>query len=250
MRVQGEPAYILHRRAYRNTSLIVDGFTPGFGRITLIARGFRARRNGRGVALEPFSPLLIGWGGRGDLYTLTAAEASTGRTLLRGVDLAAGLYLNELILKFLPIGDPHPDVFGAYVNAISSLGDVQYGVEATLRAFERALLDAIGLGLMLERDSRGDVLEARAHYAYEPASGAVLVPAVELHEGPTFAGASLIAFRDGRLYDESVLRDCKHLVRRVLDYHLDGRPLRSREFLKTMLACASPHERTAGSAGP
>lgn len=249
MRVEGEPAYILHRRAYRNTSLIVDAFTPKFGRVALVGRGARARGRSGNVALEPFVPLLIGWSGRGEMNTLTSAEASAGLTLLRGIELAAGLYLNELILRLLPVGVAHPGVFGAYVTAIVSVSSGDHSLEATLRRFEWALLDDIGLGLILDRDSEGQVLEARAHYAYEPASGPLRVPSGSAHDGPTFAGASLIAFRDGRLYDGAALRDCKRLTRRVLDYHLDGRPMRSRDFLRTMVNGGKQGARSLKGAG-
>ena len=35
------PAWLLHRRAFRNTSLIVDLFLPNQGRVGAVARGGR-----------------------------------------------------------------------------------------------------------------------------------------------------------------------------------------------------------------
>lgn len=247
MRIRGEPAFILHRRAYRNTSLIVDGFTARFGRVSLVARAARARGRGRNIALEPFTPLMIGWYGRGDLQTLESAEANGRAPILQGVNLAAGIYLNELVLRLLAIGDAHPSVFAAYAAAIASLADGEQALEATLRRFERELLEHIGLGLILDRDSEGRSLEEEECYGYMPASGPVrLLPGSDF-AGPRVTGASLIAFGQGHLYDGAVLKDCKRLTRWVLDYHLEGRPMRSRELLKAMARSAATARRRPNS---
>ena len=34
-----EPAFVLHAYPYRETSLIVEAFTPNFGRVAMVARG-------------------------------------------------------------------------------------------------------------------------------------------------------------------------------------------------------------------
>ena len=61
MRVTLQPAYILHGRPYRDTSMLLEVFTAEHGRLSLVARG--ARRRGRGgssaALLQPFAPLLV-----------------------------------------------------------------------------------------------------------------------------------------------------------------------------------------------
>ncbi|HEX6834827.1 MAG TPA: recombination protein O N-terminal domain-containing protein, partial [Rudaea sp.] len=38
MRVENQPAHVLHARAYRETSLLLECLTPDYGRIGLVAR--------------------------------------------------------------------------------------------------------------------------------------------------------------------------------------------------------------------
>ena len=44
-RIQLEPAYILHSRAFRETSLIVEALTREHGRIAVVARGVKSPRS-------------------------------------------------------------------------------------------------------------------------------------------------------------------------------------------------------------
>ncbi|MGD8358340.1 MAG: DNA repair protein RecO, partial [Lysobacterales bacterium] len=69
-----EPAYVLHSRAYRETSVLLEVLTRSGGRVGLVARGARGARSRWKGSLQPFRPLLIGWSQRGELGTLTAAE--------------------------------------------------------------------------------------------------------------------------------------------------------------------------------
>ena len=74
-RVDRQPAFVLHRRAWRETSLLLELLTRDFGRVGVIARGARAGRRGSGASCQPFQPLLVSWSGRADLKTLAAADA-------------------------------------------------------------------------------------------------------------------------------------------------------------------------------
>src|SRR5260221_12582214 len=73
-RVEFAAGFVLHRRPYRDTSLIVDLFTRDYGRLSTFARAARGPRS-RFAPLQPFRPLLLSWSGRGEAPTLTAAEA-------------------------------------------------------------------------------------------------------------------------------------------------------------------------------
>ncbi|HEY8010139.1 MAG TPA: recombination protein O N-terminal domain-containing protein, partial [Rudaea sp.] len=44
MRVEQQPAFILHARAYRETSLLLECLTRDHGRVGLVARGVRRER--------------------------------------------------------------------------------------------------------------------------------------------------------------------------------------------------------------
>ena len=86
MRVNLQPGYVLHRRAYRDTSTILELFTLEHGRLSAVARGAR-RQSRRGTAgrlsSQLFQPLLLSFSGRGELKTLTASEAAGSAHELR-----------------------------------------------------------------------------------------------------------------------------------------------------------------------
>ncbi len=103
-RIVDEPAYVLHVRAYRETSAIIDLLTLQHGRVSVVARGVRRARGGQP---HPFGRLSVGCSGRGQLLTLAGYDSISHRWLT-GDALYAGLYLNELLLRLLRDDDPHP----------------------------------------------------------------------------------------------------------------------------------------------
>lgn len=241
-----ESAYVLHTRPWRETSLIAELFTPGHGRVGVVARGARRGRRGAGSALQPFVRVRCDWRGRGELRTLTLAEAE--RTLwLVGRALYAGLYLNELLMRLLQREDAHPDLFALYARTLELLaagGDA--ALEATLRRFEFGLLDDLGYGFPLDRDADGTELVAGADYLLEPDAGLVRV-AGRVADGAggaaaqsrRFAGAALLQLAAGALDAPDVLRVAKRLTRQALAPHLGPRPLRSRALF-SRAATAGP----------
>jgi len=51
-----EAAFVLHRRPYRETSLILDFLTLNHGRLSAVARAGRSRGNRWQAELQPFNP--------------------------------------------------------------------------------------------------------------------------------------------------------------------------------------------------
>ena len=138
-----EPAYVLHRRPWRETSLMVDVFTLNHGRMTVIAKGANSAKSPLKAQLQPFRPLVMNWVGRGDLKTLTQLDVRSGPALSRTISLYSGLYLNELLQRVLPASDPHPTLFAAYIDAIGRISGTT-DVEPVLRRFELAFASALG----------------------------------------------------------------------------------------------------------
>ncbi|HEX7027335.1 MAG TPA: recombination protein O N-terminal domain-containing protein, partial [Gammaproteobacteria bacterium] len=58
-RILLQPAFVLHQRPYRNTSLLLDVFTRDYGRLGVVARGVRQRANSDRALLQPFNNVLI-----------------------------------------------------------------------------------------------------------------------------------------------------------------------------------------------
>ncbi|MCB1800501.1 MAG: DNA repair protein RecO [Gammaproteobacteria bacterium] len=220
-------AYLLHSRRYRDSSLIVDLFTRERGRVACVARGALHAKSKLPVR-HPFQLLTIGFRGRGDVATLVAAEALAPPTALSGRRLYCGLYLNELLLKSTARQDPYPSVFDSYAE---SLGQLQGSspVEPVLRRFEVHLLDQLGLGLLLDHDTQGQPVNTDSRYTYQIDAGPRQVGA---DDPQALSGSTLLALKSGQFDDASVMREARDLMRRVLDHHLGGQALRSRELFQ------------------
>jgi DNA repair protein RecO (recombination protein O) len=230
-RVDLEPAFLVHRRAYRETSALIELFTHHHGRIATVGRGARRPRSTLRFALQPFRPLLVGWSGRGELRTLRTVEAQGPARALAGAALLSGLYLNELLLRLTHRDDPHPELYAAYAEAIASLADGVH-IELSLRIFEKRMLQAIGYGMLLDRDAdSGEPLVRERRYAYSADHGPVS-PATRRGASVEVSGATLLALDAEQPLDEAGHREAKRLMRFVLGTHLGDRPLASRALFR------------------
>lgn len=232
MRIQLEPAFILHRRPYRDTSLLLEVFTREHGRQGLVARGARrARGRWRGV-LEPLQPLRLSWSGRGEMGTLTDAEPGA-RPALHGDGLYAGFYAGELLLRLTARADPHPLLYDEFETLLDALAAGDSPAPA-LRLFERDLLAEIGYGMPLTRETgSGQPVQAENAYLYHPAHG------LRRGERPAadevaVAGAALLALDAGDLSDTAHARAARRLLAAALAPHLGSRPLRSLQTLRAL----------------
>ncbi|QSP96312.1 DNA repair protein RecO [Marinobacter salinisoli] len=225
--VHQEPAYVIHRRPWRESSLLVELFTLNAGRLAVIARGASSSKSPLKAQLQPFQPLLLDWAGRGDLKTLTNVDVRTGPQLRRTASLYSGLYINELLQRILPVADPHPALFGAYIDAIAELADTA-DVEPVLRQFESAFAEAMGYGFAwdLATDVGQPVLTGQ-HYAYNPEQGIVLNPGSDTRL-QNLPGEVLLALAQGNMHEAACRQTAKRIMRVLTDHLLQGKPLHSR----------------------
>lgn len=100
---------------------MLDVFTEESGRVRLVAKGARSRRSNLKGALQPFTPLLVRFGGRGEVKTLRSAEAVSLALPLSGITLYSGLYVNELISRVLEHETRFSELFFDYLHCIQSL---------------------------------------------------------------------------------------------------------------------------------
>ncbi len=228
-----EPAYILHARAYRETSQLLEVFTAGFGRIGVIANGARRPKSAFRGYLNPFQPLRLSWSGRGDLMRLSAIESIAPPATLDGDRVMAGFYANELLLRLLHRGDPHADLFAHYAALIAGLFDSE-DTEHLLRCFEIQLLREIGYELDFQSDCVGHMpLEPDRLYQFQVERG--LIPVDDgVADAFVYPGAQLQAIARLDFSNLQTRRSAKQLLRSVLNFHLGGRPLRTREIAAAM----------------
>lgn len=229
MQASLQPAYLLHRRPYRESSQLLELLTADLGRVGAVARGLRRRSRGgsAGAILQPFAPLLISLGGRGELRTLTAVEPGGGVPLLRGDALLSGFYLNELLVRLLHRDDPQGGIFRAYALALAELAAGE-PIEPALRRFECLLLEELGYAFAFDRDAgSGEAVRADRGYAFEPGLGLRLPRRDE--GGAVFPGEALLRVARGD-FDGSAGPVAKRLLRRALAELLGEHPLRSRQL--------------------
>jgi DNA repair protein RecO (recombination protein O) len=233
MRVNLQPAYIIHRRPYRDTSALLEVFTAEYGRISLVARGAsrQSRKGSNAALLQSFVPLLVSFSGRMELKTMVAIEPAEGKVALAGDRLFSGMYINELLVRLLHRNDAHPALFAAYSAALKALDGVSL-LDTVLRCFELALLEELGYRLELDVDGvSGQQVEESRWYRYEPAHGLVASEGDTGTVETAFAGTELLAMASGE-FSGSVRLPAKRLLREALAVHLGDEPLRSRELFQ------------------
>ncbi|MFK7958547.1 MAG: DNA repair protein RecO [Lysobacterales bacterium] len=226
------PAFVLHRRNYQEASLLVDLLTRDRGRVCAVARGARKSRRHRSGLLQPYVPLQVGLGGRGQLATLGVVEAEGGPVLTVGSRSAlVALYVNELVLRLTGREDPNPSLFQQYLKTLIALA---CGPAApALRQFEMALLASQGYALALSADvDTGQPLDPQQYYSYVVEEGPVSGDVVG--GSPRVRGATMLGLAKGESGGADAQREARVLLRYVLDHYLGSKPLKSRQLFQQM----------------
>src|SRR5690606_24901751 len=100
MRYDAEPAYVLHARPWRETSLLLELLTEHHGRLGLVARGVQGpKKHVLRAALQPLQHIRFDGVQRGELAQLRAAEAIDAAPRLSGDAGLAAFYVSELTLR-------------------------------------------------------------------------------------------------------------------------------------------------------
>ncbi len=222
-------AFLLHRRDYSNSSLLVECFTEQQGRFPAIAKGVKGQGKSASGVLQPFVPLQIEWSGRGEVKNLIQYEPD-GRMLgLVGKALFCGFYINELLMRLLQRDDPHEQLFHNYRILLQQLHTA--GVdEASLRYFELDMLVELGYGIELTIDlESGYPVEGAKSYQLVQESGVTACPETNEH---AIRGQTLLSLVQRSLNEPSELKEARNLLRAVLGFYLGDKPLKSRELFR------------------
>lgn len=234
MLIELEQAFILHTRPYRDTSLLLEAFTRNHGKVSLVARGVKGKKNSRASLLQPFAPLLISWWNKGDLGTLRNTELYQQPHWLTANRLASGLYVNELLHRLVGRHEALPELFDYYAHTIHQIQSLEISQLAiVLRLFEKFLITQLGYGLLFNVDAfTGVAVQADLYYSFNPEIGCYQCrgdwgqQTIE----HLYKGSSLLALHTGELKEETALQDAKRLMRSVLATHLGKQPVHSRSL--------------------
>ncbi|TCT20979.1 DNA repair protein RecO [Thermomonas haemolytica] len=232
MRYAAEPAFVLHARPWRETSLLVEVLSADHGRIGLVARGVQGpKRQPLRAALQPLQSIRFDAVQKGELAQLSAAEAVDAAPLLHGDAALAAFYVNELCLRLAPRHVPQPELHAAYAQVRERLRAGE-GLAWTLRRFERDLLEALGVGLAFALDAEGGRVDPAARYRLDPEEGPRRLRSERAGERrDTATGRALLALAADTLPEAEDLASLRLPLRAVLLHHLGGRGLKSWDML-------------------
>lgn len=226
-------AFVLHSRPYSETSLLIDFFTEGEGKIRLLAKGARRNRSPLRGCLQPFTPLLIRWSGKGEIKTLISADPVSLALPLSGTVLYSGLYLNELTARVIEFGTPYSALFFDYLQCLQILAGSERTPESALRQFELALLSYLGYGVdFLHCAGSGEPVTDAMTYRYREEKGFIGSLVIDQL---TFTGKQLKALAEREFPDADTLKAAKRFTRIALKSYLGGKPLKSRELFRQFI---------------
>ena len=237
-RVDDEVCFVLHIRPYRDTSALVNLFSPRYGRFTCVAKGLRGSGKSRQpwrAALQAFNLVSASWQGRGELKSLLDVQSQHSYRL-QGRALFCGLYINELLERLLHQHDPQADIFVLYTQCLSRL-DSGAQLEESLRRFEFGLLEKLGYGLNFSHcNHSGIAISPRQYYYFHPDEGLIL--ADDSIVAGRFSGEVLMQLAQDDFSGDALLA-AKRLSRLALQGLLGNKPLRSRALFSTSVQ--TPH---------
>lgn len=244
-RVSDEPAFILHRYDWSESSLILEVFTRHRGRVALVAKGAKKHTSNFRPVLLALQPLRLTYtmagDGQADIHTLKGAEWAGGHIMPMGRQLLTGLYINELLMRLLARDDPYAYLFDVYAALIKLLAtQPDEVIEPALRAFELTLLRELGLLPSLhEQTVNLQLLVAHQAYVLVPEAGLRLALA---HERASLTGTQWQALHQALEQGESgfapLVRACapvagalKPQLRALLQFHCGSPMLRTRQLM-------------------
>lgn len=234
-----QPAYVLHQHDWSESSLILDLFTRGQGRVVAAAKGAKRPHSQLRSVLLPFQRLNVALGRLpegAEVQNLRQAEWAGGMALPQGAALFAGFYLNELLMRLLPRHDAHPALFDAYAQTLPALGADEAAAEAALRAFELVLLRETGslpdlhLATLTQQPLRPD-----RRYALRGEAGVI-----ESADEPALDAAALVGLQAALEHGSlaalqqacgAALPALRQQLRALLHYHLGSPALCTRQVM-------------------
>lgn len=216
IRVEDQPALILHRRAYRESSLLLDVLTRDHGITGMVVKGVNSPKNHvLRAQLQPLQHVRLTYQQRSDLALLTRSEAIGPARPVSGERLMAGMYFNELVLKLCPRQDADRALYALLLEAYAGLsGTAELAWLA--RRFERDLLGHLGYPAPWSFSASGRDIDPGDTYRMHAELG--LMPCAA--EDPAgIAGAELLAFIDDRMPARPALQRLRAWLHAVIALH-------------------------------
>ena len=208
-------AILLHSRNYSETSLICELFTRKHGRVSVIAKGARSKKNKFQNIAAPSILASVNYSGKSELKTLVSWEEITHFSIL-GKNLKILLYLNELIFKLLEKENKQDRIFESLIDFYKVLvsGDAK-NIEIALREFEYFLICELGYGFNFLYDDNGKKIVREKTYYFHPAQGFSEKP---LNNFLKVSGIDIIDFTNGKITSSSARSKIRKIMQLAISY--------------------------------
>ncbi|UYZ80976.1 DNA repair protein RecO [Moraxella bovis] len=239
--MKNEPltGYLLHARAYQEKRAIYQFFSAEHG----VVHGVGVR------GMPSFAVIELFASGQNTLKNFTQIHITTTsppRPL--GQNQYALLYLNELICRLIAPENPCPALWQHYHDSVTQLQAVSHDMgndknnqtgnstahkmsnmnkmKRTLRQFERALFDELGVGIDWGIDETGQAIDVQSYYDFIPTRGFVSTD----DTGTSGAVIRAVSKTDHHQPSPTALALLGQIHRAMIDYLLDYKPLNSRKL--------------------
>ncbi len=212
--------FVLRRRWYLEKNLLIEWLTKERGRITTSIK-VKDR-----CKIQDLSLLSGVTSGAGDILKVSSLELLRIYSVTKK-NLWIVFYLNELLLKFLPVNEPEPLLFDAYQSTLSNLASSFEEAVIALRLFEKKILTILGYGFNF-KDVTGQMLVDDKRYRFIYKHGFI---ETKINSNCTFSGKSLLALANEQI-TENTLLEITRLLKYVLNLVLEGRLLRSSQIYR------------------
>ncbi len=221
--------FVLHSRRFQENSRILELFTLGHGRISVLGRVARKQAIRKTVLFQPFIEVDISWRGRGELPNLGSIEELQA-IRLTGKQVLCGLYCNELLLYSLGKSIAVPELYNHYIITLQKLSG-QEPPEPCLREFEHMVLDEAGQGLDFYTDcNTGQHLQVEGNIFFQPGYGfSSEKPAGKVIQ---LNGSDIEILRAGKSTLKYQQKGVKMVYQAAIRHMLQNRELRSRQLFK------------------
>ncbi len=240
-RSQAYTGYVLHKRAYRETSLLVDFFTLEQGRVSAVAKGARGNtKSERKSLLQALQKNDFELSGRSALKNLGKIEGNGSNISLTHTALYCAFYINEILTRALPEAEPMPELFAHYERTLQLLSQTHSTevvmFEPILREFEFTLLHCMGYLPDFSSDMQSQqAINIDEYYRFDVQGGFTQCHPQTKH---AISGQALIAIASGEYtssHSVDVLKAAKYICRHALKEIIGSKPIKSRELFLASL---------------
>ncbi|MCF6764400.1 DNA repair protein RecO [Thiotrichales bacterium 19S3-7] len=232
--------YVLYKKKYRESSLLITLFTQSYGKINALVKGYY-RKNQKQFSLFESGFLLAlqmkkprNEDGLYNIYKSEVYQINTDCRLSYLKQMCC-YYINELIYYLYPNAITDDGLFQAYQKSLTDIANAsEYDV--SLRVFESKLLGVLGYQSVYDTDDQGNKINDYDFYQLQ----LMMLPqkvnvSQESSHQLILLGSTLRSLSDlekiQQLEDKYILKLLKIIHKLYINHLLQGRQLESRRLV-------------------